>query len=139
MSKWDRVQSSFERAHDDLFQNDEYEATFYNYSGGSWDPDADAFTGESRSSFLTTQIEIVPPGMDTTVDVDGTSVSFDTSIRLPADDVSTDAFVPLGDDNEKPTEVVISDPQSAEDDLYELHGYSYEKGSDMLMCRLVEQ
>jgi hypothetical protein len=47
--------------------------------------------------------------------------------------------VPLGDDNQQPTVVKITDPEDNGTDEFELHGYSYEKGSGMLMCRLVEK
>jgi hypothetical protein len=165
------VRGSFERGHDDLF-NDEYEAEFINTSVGTRDNVNDTFTGESETSLGAISVEIVPPAMDTTVRDTGTSFSWDTSIRLPqksigrfewgdnwGDDWSAggtsdwgsnwgtnwgggtiiDFFQPLGEDNEKPTVVKIKSPAEPDVDEYELHGYSYEKGSGMILCRLREK
>jgi len=137
-SKWDRFQDAADRAHADLFANDEYDAEFINTSQGTRDNKADTFTGETETSLGTIQVEQVPPGMDTTVRDTGTSFSWDTSIRFPIDDKPGE-LKPLGEDNEKPTEVILSDPVDGGTDEFELHGYSYEKGSDMIMCRLVEK
>jgi len=137
-TKWDRFQSSLERAHDDLFFDGDYEAEFINTSVGTRDNASDEFTGETETSLGTINVEIVPPGMDTTVRETGTSFSWDTSIRFPTENKPGD-LVPLGDDNQQPTEVRITDPEEDDTDEFELHGYSYEKGSGMLMCRLVEK
>jgi len=137
MSKLDRVRQSFDRAHDDLFDAD-YEAEFINTSVGTRDNAADTFSGETETSLGTIEVEIVPPAMDTTVRETGTSFSWDTSIRFPTEDKPGE-LVPLGDDNRQPTEVIITDPEDDGPDEFELHGYSYEKGSGMLMCRLVEK
>jgi len=139
MNHWDQVRTSFERGHSDLFEQDRYLAEFYNYMGGSWDPDADEFTGESRESIGTANIEIVPPGMDATVENDGTSLSWDTSIRFPEDESITSEFIPLGENSDRPTEVEIQDTKTNSTELYELHGYTTELGSGFIMCRLVEQ
>jgi len=135
----DRFRQRLDLRHGGLFSDTRYEAEFFNYSGGSYDPDRGEVTGETRSSIGTAQIELVPPGMDTTVDVDGSSFSWDTSIRLPTDTGLVSDFVPLGEANERPTEVEISDQVEGDTDTYELHGYSEERGSGMVMCRLVEQ
>ncbi len=107
-SKWNRVRGSLGRAHDDLFEDTEYQAEFYNHSGGSYNPDTGQIEGDTRSKIGSTTVELVPPAMDTTVETDGTSMSWDTSIRSSLT-------------------------------VYELHGYSIERGSGMVMCRLVEQ
>lgn len=134
----DTHRRAFRRAHDDLFSGDTYNAEFFNYSGGTWDPDADEITGESRSSIGTKQVEIVPPAMDTTVDVDGTSFSWDTSIRLESDTSLVANFKPLGDDSDRPTEVEVDEGIENGTTKYQLHGYKEERGSGMVMCRLVE-
>jgi len=138
-TKWDSFQSAVERAHDDLFFSSEYTATFYNRDSGSYDPDSGTMENQSRSELATFDVEVVPPAMDTTVDVDGTNFDFTTSIRFPQDRLDTGDIIPLGEDNRRPTEVEISNPQESDEDVYELHGYSYENGSEMLMCRLVER
>jgi len=135
--KFDRVRGSFERGHDDLF-NDEYQAEFINTSVGTRSNVDDSFSGESKTSLGTISVEIVPPAMDTTVRETGTSFSWDISIRFPIDDKPGE-LVPLGDDNQQPTVVKITDPEDNGTDEFELHGYLYEKGSGMLMCRLVEK
>lgn len=137
MSKWDSVRSTFKRAHESLFDS-RYNAEFVNYSGGSWSPTDDDFSGESEASVGSANVEIVPPAIDASVDNDGTSVSFDTSIRLPEDDAPVSEFVVLGEDNDRPTEVEITDRQDGSTETYELHGYKNELGSGMIMCRLVE-
>lgn len=138
MSKWNRVRDSFKRAHSDLFETNRYSAEFFNHTTGTYNPDTGDMEGQTRSSIGSTHVEIVPPAMDSTVDVDGTSLSWTTSIRFPEDDALVNQFVPLGEDSEKPTEVEISDEKTGSDETYELHGYSTEKGSGMVMCRLVE-
>jgi hypothetical protein len=137
MSKWERVQETFERAHDDLFTAG-YEAEFINHSVGTRDNKTDEFVGETSTTLGTIQVEIVPPAMDTTVRETGTSFSWDTTIRFPTEDKPGD-LVPLGEENRQTTEVIITDPEEDEGDEFELHGYSYEKGSGMVRCRLVEK
>lgn len=143
MSKWTSVQGTFRRAHGDLFPADEsYTATFLNYpepGAGDYNPDTGEINEGSRTQFAEFDVEIVPPGMDTTVDVDGSSLSYDTSIRFPDDKLSTGELVPLGPDNQQPTVVEITDPQASDKEVFELHGYTFEKGSGMLLCRLVEE
>jgi hypothetical protein len=134
-----RHQRVFDRKHDDLFTSDSYTATFYNWSSGSYDPDEGDITGQTRSSIGTAQIEIVPPAMDTTVRNDGTSFSFDTSIRIPENESFVSDFKPLGEDNERPTEVEIENTKTNSTDRYELQGYTTELGSGFIMCRIVEQ
>jgi len=43
---------------------------------------------------------------------------------------------PLGDENERPTEVEIQDQLSGDTETFELHSYTTEIGSGMVMCRL---
>jgi len=136
--KWDRFQDSVERQHDNLFGQSEYTATFYNYSSGSYDPNEGRVTGESRTQVGTANVEIVPPAIDSTVRIEGTSFSWDLSIRFPETDNIISELVPLGEDNERPTEVEIDEAVDGVD-TFELHGYSFEKGSGMIMARLVEQ
>jgi len=130
---------AFDRVHDDLFSGDRYQAEFFNYSGGSYDPNEGEITGESRSQIGQEKVEIVPPGQDSSVDVDGTSFSWTTSIRLPESDSIVGNFKPLGEDNERPTEVEITDQEDSSTDTFELHSYTTELGSGMVMARLVEQ
>jgi len=40
-------------------------------------------SGQTRDNIGTIQVEVVPPGMDTTVDTDGTDFDWDTTIRFP--------------------------------------------------------
>lgn len=136
MSKWNQVRSSLGRAHDDLFDSD-YTATFHNHTGGTYD--SGEITGETRDQIGQTSVELVPPAMDTTVDTEGTSFSWDTSIRFPDSVGFLGKLTPLGEDSEKPTEVEVSDPVGSDATVYELHGYSTERGSGMIMARLVEQ
>lgn len=155
MSKWDRVEGSFARAHDDLF-NADYLATFVNTSQGTRDNRTDSYSGETETTIGEIEVEQVPPAMDTTVRETGTSFSWDTSIRFPEDieDIDgwgfdwgsdwggeslIDVIKPLGENNERPTLVEITDMADNDTDRFELHGYSYEKGSGMVLCRLVEQ
>lgn len=134
----DRVRGTFERVHSDLFDSTPYDAEFINTSQGTRDNLTDSYSDETETSLGTIQVEIVPPAIDSTVRSEGTSFSWDTSIRFPVDDKPGE-LKPLGEDNEKPTVVEITDPEDSGIDEYELHGYSYEKGSGMLMCRLVER
>lgn len=138
MSKWNQVRGSLTRAHNDLFDAT-YTADFYEHTGGSYDPNEGEITGETRGAIATgIAVEIVPPGMDTTVDTDGTSFSWDTSIRLPNESF-TSRLVPLGVESAKPTEVEVVDETDSSVTVYELHGYSSERGSGMILARLVEQ
>lgn len=138
MTQLDRVRSSFSRAHDNLF-DDRYSAEFFNYSAGSYDPDTGEMTGQTRSSFGSEIVEIVPPAQDSTVDLQGTDFSWSTSIRLPESTSLVSDFVPLGENSERPTEVQVTDNVLSETTIYELHSYTEERGSGMVMCRLVEQ
>lgn len=155
-SKWDGVRRALDRAHGDLFANQSrYEATFYSYDPGSYDPNSGEMTGDTRQQIDTAYVERVPPSIDTTVDTDGTNFSWDTTIRFPLGSGSAygdgdygsglysadldSALVPLGEDNRRPTEVELKDDTDTDPIVYELHGYKVEEGSGMLMCRLVEQ
>jgi len=139
MSKYDKVRETFTRVHDNLFADSRYSADFYNYTGGSYDPSTGDVGGESRDKFGTENIEIVPPSQDSSTDVDGTSFSWDTSIRFPQTDSIVGNLTPLGTDNDRPTEVEITDQQDSETVIYELHSYNNELGSGFIMARLVEQ
>jgi len=137
--KNDRVRASFARAHNDLFSGTRYEATFYDYTTGSYDPDTGGKTGETRQELGTENVEIVPPGQDTTIENDGTSFSWTTSIRFPESQSIVGQLTPLGEDSERPTEVELTDQQSGETEVFELHSYTTEIGSGLIMCRLAEQ
>lgn len=139
MSKWDQVRSSYSRAHNDLFETSRYDAEFFNYSSGSYDPNTGEMSGQTRSSIGTVNVEIVPPGQDTTVDVDGTSFGWTTSIRFPEDKSIVGSLTPLGEDSERPTEVELTDQEDGSTERFELHSYTTEIGSGMIMCRLIEQ
>lgn len=136
--KWTRVRDSFSRAHDDLYSS-KHAAEFFNHSQGSYDPDTGKMTGETRSSIGSIDVEIVPPAIDSTVDSDGTSFSWDTSIRMPLDESIVSSLIPTGVDNRKPTEVEVTDNIESDTTIYEVHGYSEERGSGMVMVRLIEQ
>lgn len=138
MSQWDRVRSSFNRAHSNLF-DDRYSATFYNQSEGSYNPDTGDIEGQTRTSIGTDNVEIVPPAQDSTVDLQGTDFSWTTSIRLPDSVDFEQDLIPLGVDNRKPTEVEVTDTIKNETTVYELHSYTEERGSGMVMCRLTEK
>jgi len=129
----------FNRLHEDLFSGSRYDAEFFNYSGGSYDPSSGDITGESRNSIGTVNVEIVPPSMDSGVDVDGTSFSWDTSIRFPQDESIVGSLTPLGADNDRPTEVEVTNQEDNSTEVFELHSYTTELGSGMIMARLVEQ
>lgn len=138
-TKNDLFRATFDRVHEEFFGDSRYSAEFFNYSQGDYDPSTGEIDNETRESIGTKNVEIVPPGMDTSVRQDGTSFSWDTSIRFELDTSFVDELVPLGKDNKRPTEVVLSDEVDNGTDNFELHGYSYEKGSGFVMCRLVEQ
>jgi len=83
MSQWDSVRRTFERVHSDLFESTLYDAEFFSYTNGTYD--SGEITGKSRISIGEINVEIVPPATDTTIDIDGTDLSFSTSIRFPLD------------------------------------------------------
>lgn len=136
----DRHQRVFARKHDRLFGESEYSADFYNYSDGSYDPDTGEMTSQTRSSFATdVPVEIVPPAIDSSVDVEGTTFSWDTSLRVPEGSGVVGSLIPYGEDSDRPTEIEITDTEDNELDVYELQGYKYELGSGFIMLRVVEQ
>jgi len=198
MSRWDSVRSDFARVHDDLFSGGRYEAEFFNTSQGDWDPDADEMTAQTRKSIGVATVELVPPSQDSSIDQEGTSFDWATSIRFPEsqgsltvsdtytvesgttetyDSVTVEAgatltvngtlvagtldndgtvdnngtvnilsggsfagtLTPLGEDSERPTEVELTDQVNGETELFELHSYTTEVGSGMIMARLQEQ
>jgi hypothetical protein len=129
------VRSGFRRAHNDLFEPN-YSAEFFDYTAGTYD--SGDITGQNRESVGTENVEIVPPATDTTIDRQGTDLSFSTSIRFPdTDDVISELTFP-GDGVDKPGEVEIQDDVAGEVETYQLHAYSGERGSGMLMVRLEE-
>jgi len=140
MSQWDSVRRSFRRAHSDLFDRQaRYEAEFINISQGTWDPDNDEMTGETENTIGTEDVEIVPPAQDTSIDLQGTDVDWSTSIRFPQDDSIVGSLKPLGVDDEQPTKVEITDQQSGDIERFQLHSYTTEIGSGLIMCRLQEE
>ncbi len=131
--KWDRVRDSFERSHNDLGFP---EATFENYTGATYNPDTGQKEGGSWSSIGTAEVEFVPPSVDSTVSIEsGTSLGFDTSLRLPQSAVSglSGSLVPYGEDSQKPTRITVEGTE------YELQGNPTEHGSGMLMLRVTEK
>jgi len=97
----DRFRDRLQTRHDGLFDGERYTAEFYNYVSGVYDPDTGTVTDERREQIAALNIEIVPPGMDSTVDVDGTRSSWDTSIRFPESQGSktftADTTIPSGE------------------------------------------
>jgi len=138
MSHWNQVRDTFERAHDGLFDSTRYDATFINTSQGTWDPDNDTMTGESETTIGTVNVEIVPPSQDESIDLQGTDFDWATSIRFPEDKSIVGSLKGLGVDNEQPTQVQITDQQNDETETFQLHSYTTEIGSGMIMCRLQE-
>jgi len=198
----DTHRQTFERLHGALFSQSRYEAEFFNYSAGTWDPDNDEMTGETKSSIGSTTVEIVPPAQDSTIDLQGTDIDWSTSIRFPntasdlvvksgethtvpsgeteiyntvtvesnatltiegriiAKKVTNNGTInvngtlsvfggsgknplitninTLGVDNERPTQVEITDQKDGTKETFELHSYTTEIGSGMIMCRLVD-
>jgi phage baseplate assembly protein gpV len=198
MSKWDSFRASAERVHDDFFSGGRYEAEFFNTSQGTRDNRSDTYSGETRQLIGALQVEATPQTSDTSVRTEGTSFSWDMTIRFPfggADLTVSDSYTvlsgetetydsvtveagatltieadaaivagsvtnngtidnngtfivfggtlqnvnALGEDNQKPTEVELADDVTDSTETYELHSYREERGSGMVMCRLVEQ
>lgn len=137
-SQNDMLRGTLDRVHNDVFSGGRYAASFYNYNGGSWDPDADEVTGETRDLVGSVSVELVPPGMDSTIETDGTETTWTTSIRFPEDESVVGSLVTLGEDSEKPTEVELTDQEDDSTAVFELHSYTTEVGSGMVLCRLVE-
>lgn len=135
-SKWNRVRGSFKRAHNDLFEPN-YSAEFFEYTDGTYS--AGEISGQTRESVGTTNVEIVPPATDTTIDREGTDLSFSTSIRFPDTDSIIDSLTFPGDGVDKPGEVEIQDDVAGEVEIYQLHAYSEERGSGFVMIRLEEK
>lgn len=126
-SKWNMVQRSFERGHRDFeFPT----ATFYNYSETYNNATDDWNT--TTTTVGTTSVELVPPSADSTVEDDGTSVEFSTSIRLPSSDSILDSLVFYGVDGEKASQVEILGTR------YICQSKRPEHGSGFSLIRLVE-
>lgn len=138
MSKWNLVRESMERAHEDLFETDRYSCEFYNYDGGDYNPDTGQIENDTRSSIGTVDVEIVPPSQDSSINNQGSSFDWSTSIRFPEDENIVGQITPLGE-TDRPTEVELTDQQNNTTEVFELHSYTTEIGSGMIMCRLTEQ
>lgn len=138
MNKWDTTRGTLDRIHGDLFEGGRYSATFYNYGSGAYNPDTGEMEGETRTLVDSIQVELVPPGQDSTVESDGTSFNWSTSIRFPEAGGVVGSLTPLGVDSERPTEVLVTDQQDDTTTSFELHSYTTEVGSGMVMCRLAE-
>ena len=136
MSQWDSVRRTFERAHSDLFESTLYDAEFFSYTDGTYD--SGEITGKTRESVGTANVELVPPATDTTIDIEGTDLSFSTSIRAPKDDLPLSDIDFPGDDVKTPSEIEIADTVDSSTETYQAHAYSEEKGSGMVMIRLEE-
>jgi len=136
MNQLDRARQRLSRVHDELFAGERQKAEFFDYDAGTWNPDTDEITGQGRTSIGTVTVEIVPPTQDTSVDVQGTDISWSTSIRFPEDKDVVGSLTTLGVENERPTEVEITDQQDGTTETFELHSYTTELGSGMIMCRL---
>jgi len=134
--KWDSVQNAFKRTHRDLFSGAGYSVEFFSYTNGTYD--SGEITGKTRESVGTAQVEIVPPESDTTIDIEGTNLSFSTSIRLPLEDAPLADIDWPGEDVKKPSEVEISDSVDNSTEVYQANGYSEEQGSGFVMIRLEE-
>lgn len=132
----DRFRDRLSIRHDGLFANSRYEAEFFNISAGTYD--SGEVVGQTRNSIGTTNVEIVPPETDTTIETDGTGLSFATSIRVPEEVSLIDDLIPPGEDNRSPTEVEIQDTVDNSTETYQLHAYSDERGSGFVMIRLEE-
>lgn len=131
MSKWDRIRGSFDRAHADFeFPT----ATFENYQGSDYDPNTGEISGGTWTEIGTLDVEFVPPGVDATITTEGTSLDFDTSIRVPTNDLDelSDTINVYGENGEYPTRVTV------EGTTYEVQGNPTEHGSGMTMLRLTE-
>jgi hypothetical protein len=129
-SKWDRVRGTFDRAHADFeFPT----ATFENYENSVYNPN----TGEVDGTWATIgsiDVEFVPPSVDATINTEGTGLDFDTSIRMPENDLDelTGPINVYGENAEYPTRVTV------EGTKYEVQGNPPEHGSGMTMLRLTE-
>jgi len=139
MNKHDLTRAAFNRVHGDLFgQEARYVAEFYNYSAGDYNPDTGQLEGETKSLTGSANVETVPPAQDSTISIErGSDVDWSTSIRFPEQTEITSEFKPLGVDNERPTEVEITDQKTDTTETFELHSYTTEIGSGMIMCRLM--
>jgi hypothetical protein len=130
MDKFERVQSSFKRAHDDLFFEEGYDADFYSYDE-TYDSANDEWS-VTRNSVGTTNIELTPPNVNLSVDADGTSNGLDAIARLPEDDSVLTSIETYSDDNEQASELEI------QGETYIIQGTRIEEGSGFTMLELVE-
>jgi hypothetical protein len=80
-SQWDRYSDRLALEHRTSW--DFPRATFFNYTTGEYDPDTGDMTGQDRELIGELDVELLPPQADSSVEVDGTDLSFDTSIRFP--------------------------------------------------------
>jgi hypothetical protein len=130
MTKWNRVQSTFHRLHDDLFFEEGYNADFYSYDE-TYDSANDEWL-TTRNSVGTTNVELTPPGINLSVDADGTSNGLDAIARLPEDDSVLTSIETYSDDNEQASELEI------QGETYIIQGTRIEEGSGFTMLELVE-
>lgn len=132
MSKWDQFRATAERAHAEF----EFpEATFENWGGATYNPDTGQMEGGEWTDIGTAEVEFVPPSVDSTVSTEGgTDLAFDTSLRLPDDDLEAldEDVVPYGEDAEKPTRVTVQGT------TYEVQSNAPEHGSGMILLRVAE-
>lgn len=135
-NKNERIRETFERVHDDLFDDATYTAEFFSYSAGTYDSGTQ--TGRTRESQGSTNCEIVPPASDSTIRRSGTDLSFSTSIRIPLDRTLISNLDWPGEDVKKPSEVEITDNIDNSTETYQVSSYSEERGSGFVMIRLEE-
>lgn len=138
MDKYSQIQDgAITRAHNDLFQQEEYQATFYTYTAGTYDPSTGEVTGATRSELTTAHVEIVPPEVDTTVDLDGSDVDFTTSLQFPKSLFDVTQLDYLGSEK-TPSEVEVGDDVEGDTTTYQVQGYHEKRGSGLVLLRVVE-
>lgn len=132
MSKWDRFRDTVEGIHRDF----EFpEATFENWTGSTYNPDTGQMEGGTWTEIGRAEVELVPPSVDSTASVEsGTTLEFDTSLRLPKSSFEdfNDDIVPYDADSQKPTRVAVEGTE------YEVMGNVPEHGSGLVLLRVTE-
>lgn len=130
-TKWDRFRGVLGRAHDDFeFPTCEFQNfTQTGITNGNVDG--------QYESIGSIDCEFVPPGSDSSVDVEGTHLDFTISIIVPDEDLDEldEGLVEYGDDNERPTKVI---PQVEQNVGYELQAIEPADGSGFRRLRLTE-
>lgn len=130
-TKWDSFRGTLDRLHTDFeFPT----ATFENYENGEYNPDTGHISGGGWTSIGSLDVEFVPPQEDTSVDTEGTHLDFDTSIRVPTDDVDelSGELNIYGEGGEYATRVDVQGT------VYETQATIPEHGSGMTLIRLTE-